>query len=291
MHDPFFLNIGDIVFSVQLNHPDYQQNFESMYAGFIDTGNPDVDLTIQVNWGNSVHQNGWRLVFDTQKTWSLWQQDDRWAIRMNSPVMDPANYQTIVLDSAFSMGEIYPVQQISGRYIHPFQSQFAQLLTVNLLARGRGLLLHSCALIDQDIGRLFVGVSGAGKSTMARLWSQLPGVQLLNDDRVILRQREGTFWIFGTPWHGDVRIVSSQARPIQQIFILKHADGNYVRRLSPAEASASLLVRAFPTYWYPEGMVFTLDFLAQLSQQLPCYELGFIPDPDVVEFVRCVKSD
>jgi len=50
-----------------------------------------------------------------------------------------------------------------------------------------------------------------------------------------------------------------------------------------------LLVRCFPPLWDAEGMRFTLDFCAHLVGEVPCYELGFVPDGSVVDFVRCVK--
>jgi len=75
--------------------------------------------------------------------------------------------------------------------------------------------------------------------------------------------------------------------PLERVFIIQHADENRAVPLIPLDATSRLLVRSFPTFWDQKGMTFTLEFLSQLSQAVPCYELGFVPDESVVDFVRC----
>ena len=71
---------------------------------------------------------------------------------------------------------------------------------INLLGDGRGLVVHGCGMFDgSDEAYLFVGQSGAGKTTMARLWHAEPGVLILSDDRVILRSEPDGVWMYGTP--------------------------------------------------------------------------------------------
>ena len=50
-----------------------------------------------------------------------------------------------------------------------------------------GLVFHSSGLDDNGKGIVFVGHSGAGKSTQVGLWSQEPGVIAMNDDRIAVR--------------------------------------------------------------------------------------------------------
>ena len=51
-------------------------------------------------------------------------------------------------------------------------------------------------------------------------------------------------------------------------------------------ASSMLLTRCFPPLWDAEGMRVTLDFCAQLVETIPCYELGFVPDKSVLDFIK-----
>ena len=60
-------------------------------------------------------------------------------------------------------------------------------------------------------------------------------------------------------------------------------------RLRPAEAAQSLLTRSFLPFWDASGMAFTLAFLDELVQTVPCYDFGFVPDRSAVDFARCLS--
>jgi hypothetical protein len=112
---------------------------------------------------------------------------------------------------------------------------------------------------------------------------------LLSDDRIVVRRREGRFWAYGTPWCGDVQVASPAAFPLERIFVIRHAPANGAARLRPAEAAQSLLARSFLPFWDAPGMAFTLAFLDELVQAVPCYDYGFVPDRSAVDFVRCMR--
>jgi hypothetical protein len=135
-------------------------------------------------------------------------------------------------------------------------------------------------------GILFVGHSGAGKSTMARLWRGGANVPILSDDRIIVRKKEGVFWMYGTPWHGEGEFASPSGCPVDAIYFLKHARENKVAKTGEIEAASKLLTCSFPPLWDERGMKFTLDFLSELSKGVPCRELGFLPDEGIVPFIR-----
>lgn len=168
----------------------------------------------------------------------------------------------------------------------PLRYPVAEVLMINLLSRGRGVLMHGSGIIDQGSGILFLGRSGDGKSTMAGLWASQPGVTVLSDDRIIIRRVDGEYWIYGTPWHGTLPVASHLKAPLSQIFVLRHQPSNQVSPLVPMAAAAQLLERSFPPLWDKTGLQFSLDFLAELALEVPPRELGFIPNPEIVNYVR-----
>jgi hypothetical protein len=97
--------------------------------------------------------------------------------------------------------------------------------------------------------------------------------------------------VYGTPWHGQGGFMLAEDAPIKKMFILKHAPSNQALRLSPPQAVADLLVRTFAPLWSAPAMDFTLQFLDELCQAVPCYELGFVPDQSAVEYIRCLSSN
>jgi hypothetical protein len=161
------------------------------------------------------------------------------------------------------------------------------VMTVFLLADRRGIMLHACGLQTRSgTGLVFSGDSGSGKSTTATLWHEHTDAVILGDERIAIRKQGGQFLAYGTPWTGDLGIAHPGPARLDKLFILKHALENSTRLLSPAEAVANLLPRAYLPFWDSTGMAFCLEFLEDLCTQLPCYEFGFTPDLHAVEHVR-----
>jgi len=278
-------------FIIALTSPQDQGIFavDERYNNFFSSNKADIFLN--VFFGQLPDLNSWNLIFDSGSVWKLYQRDDRWGIGMYSPASEPSLYQTAIFENDFYSGDIFlPNSNLNTNPI-PYSFPLPEVHMINLLSQGHGVLVHACAVKDGDRGLLFSGTSGAGKSTTAELWNSQDNAAILSDDRVIIRKHEGQFWIYGTPWHGTARCGSPEAVPLTRIYNLKQTPKNQLRPLKPIEAHTKMLVRSFPTYWNSAGMDFTLGFLDELVQEVPCYELGFVPDDSVVDFVRCQNYD
>ena len=153
-----------------------------------------------------------------------------------------------------------------------------------LIARRGGLLVHGCGVVDRGKGYLFAGHADHGKSTIAKLWGNK--AEVLGDEIVAVIAEDGGCRIYGTPWHGDYPHVSYGGLPLEKIFFLRHSEKNFVTAVTGATAGSYLLARSFSPLWDREATAFALGAADRLVNQVPCYELGFLPDDRVVEFVR-----
>jgi hypothetical protein len=273
----FRLYPGHHSFQVPGGEPDIKLRY---YYGPI----PDIALAISQE----------NLVFASGGLWGCYRHEDRLVFALAPVDYEAPPYRVVIMDADLREGDVFtrPLNEaLDGRStpypaeVAPFEYPLDELLMVNFLSRGRGVILHASGVGDAGQGLLFVGVSGAGKSTLAELWSKMP-VTLLSDDRIIVRRKEGRLRMYGTPWHGDALISSPDSTPVERIYFIQHAPKNYVEELTPADATARLLVRCFPPFYDKAGMEFTLDFLGQIAQEMPCYELGFVPDAGIIDFVR-----
>lgn len=284
------LRIGGIVLALTSagNGSDFE--LEEAYEPFITDGEAEVMLRVQRR--ARLHEGFGKRVFDSGGKWVLYQDQEKWAIHVGSPGAGPHPYQIAVLEPDFRQGDIYMKPQRPDAEPLPFPLRYplAEVLMINLLSLGRGVLLHACGVSDNGRGLVFAGSSEAGKSTMAELWKDQEGVTILSDDRLIVREDEGRFWAYGTPWHGDAGLCSAESVPLEGIFFIGHGDENSVVPLEAGKAASSLLVRSFPTFWNEEGMAFTVEFLGRMSEEVPCYDLGFLPDRRIVPFVRSVDD-
>ena len=249
---------------------------------------PCVEFTVRYGAIPSVEVS--KPTFSSEGSWTLYRTDKGWQVALRSPVLGDEPHQLGTFASDFRSGilDILPWTDSVG-HVHqtfPLAYPMGEILIINLLSQGLGVLVHGCGVaIGEDQGILFSGTSGAGKSTIASIWAKQPGVEVLSDDRVIIRCDGDGLWMYGTPFHGTAGYASPRAIPLKNIFFLEHAKRNVIRPVTPTEAIAQLLVRSFPPFWDREGMDFTLQALERLSQSIECYDLEFVPDTSVISIV------
>jgi len=273
------LMIGGVCFSLTSDTALRVPEEGAPYLPFSSRGRPDVVFRFYPDSDFFLPRAGREVLFYTRGHWRL--------SRLSGPrpkLVLEVDGRTAVAAPDFTCIHVHAARGQKG---FPFGFPLDELLMINLLGRGRGLLVHACGLKTAGgRGLLFLGNSGAGKSTTARLWKGEPGVLPLSDDRLVLRKERGRFWMYGTPWHGDARVYSPQRAALTKVFFLKHAKKNTLTRLTGAAAAANVLRRAFPTFWDKKGMAFSLRFCDELVQRVPCYEFGFLPDKSAVDFIK-----
>jgi hypothetical protein len=221
-------------------------------------------------------RNKSRRIFKAFDTWSMYKRKNQHVITTTSA--------EAVLDSQFKSGDVYLEPDVGAR--GPFLNYpLDELLMISLLPHYQGLMSHACGLAYKGRGILFAGTSGAGKSTTANLWKGQEHATILSDDRVIIRRVGSQFWIYGTPWHGHAQVWAAQRAPLDTIFFLKHAKTNSVKKLNPTQTISQLLIRSFTPMWDKCAMKRSLSLAAELAEKIPSYELGFLPDESMVNFV------
>jgi hypothetical protein len=248
------------------------------------------DAAIRVGWLDEAAPppEPTELLFASGGMWTLYRAAGGYRYDIATPVFGPEPYRIAWFDPAYQTGCIWyrRLPAVIAAMQSPLEYPVDELLVTNLLARGRGVELHACAVVDTDgRGFLFVGQSGDGKTTTARLWTPT-GATVLSDDRVIVRQCDGQWLMFGTPWHGEGEFAAPAAAPLNALFILCKGAEDAARPLTPGLAAARLFARAFPPFYDAAALDFTAGFLERLVTAVPCYELVFRPTPAVVDYVR-----
>ncbi len=156
-----------------------------------------------------------------------------------------------------------------------------QILIARLLAERKGCYLHSAGAIINGAGFLFVGHSETGKSTTTNLLidSAAKGtidLEILCDDRNIVRFIDDSWYVYGTWSHGDVPIVSGAHTQLRGIFFIEQSNENTLILLNDRnEIIRRLLacvIRPFVTAdWWSK----TLDVIEQIMVQVPFYIMRF----------------
>ena len=281
---PFSLSLGGISISLIPDRVSGEYISVDRAVDFQSDATPEIVLQVHSDGFLDLSQQ--QIAFQTAQGWQLFYLEGKSVLNVRSPSLDPLLIGVFQPD--FRSGDFYQTTLLEkpGFFKFPLSYPMGELYMMNLLGTGLGMLFHASGVIDQGKGYLFTGNGGAGKTTTSRLWQQLPGVKVVNDDKVIVRQTNGEYRMFGTPWPGEGGMALPDSAPLSQIFLLKQAKQNSLRSLSPIEAASGLFGRAFIPLW-DEGMIAnTLKFLDGLCQAVPCHELNFVPDASAVEMVR-----
>jgi hypothetical protein len=280
------LRIGGITICLQADTPDGIQ-LDSQSLEFEVEAN-DGDIKVTVEWAERLRP--WRRErdFDSGALWALFREPQEFIFDFTSHNVSEHPYKRIRVDRDFREAQLVLSREALGKYasVAPLEYPADELLVTNHLASGLGAEVHGCGLIDPESGgHLFLGHSGAGKSTTTKLWRSRHNVKVLSDDRIILRMQQGEVWMYGTPWHGEAAFASAARAKLKRIFILQHGSKNEIAAVSGAQSVGELFARCFPTFHSTAGLQNTAEFLQCVSEAVPCYEFRFVPNLTAVEFV------
>lgn len=145
----------------------------------------------------------------------------------------------------------------------------------NYIIEHSGFFLHCSCLKYHDEAIIFTAPSGTGKSTHAALWRKHFGdeITMINDDKPLVREKDGRFFIYGTPWNGKHGIGENTSAPVRAVVFLSQAPENTAAQVTPIEALSLLLQQTvLPSEKAMLSML--LDMLGRMVETVPMYRLG-----------------
>ena len=281
----------------------------------IDTGVSDIH--VRVEWVAGIDSCCVPPLFESGAVWRVYEAEDSLQFDFNVPFLGSQPYKRLIVDSRFRQATLQMNQQSFAAVPgvpEPLEYPLDELLIMHRLTQEPAIELHGVGIVGPSgANNLFVGHSGAGKSTTARLWTSLHDVDILSDDRIIVRElpvrehpvREHSaeedkirskesyesnrladpnqIYMYGTPWHGEAHFALPQRAPLQRIFVLEHGHGNILTRLTRSQVVAELFARAFVPFHRHEYVDHALSFLERVADSVPCYRYSFEPDERAVE--------
>jgi hypothetical protein len=282
---PLYLRIAGITMALRCGDPRIRIGVGDPLGRFL-VAAASADLEIEVEMLEGEQAARGELIFDSGAVWKLYEEAGGFRIDCHSVNLGTTPYKTAIFDAALTHGRIAIRADLFEGEVNPLDYPLDEVLLAKLLARGRGVELHACGLIDREgQGHLFVGQSGAGKSTTSQLWGE-DAALIVSDDRVVVREQGGRMHIHGTPWHGEAALSSPQSAPLVGIYLLTQASANELIELDRAAAVARLFACSFPPFYDPDALAFTLSFLERIVEAVPVRELRFRRDRGAVDLVQ-----
>jgi hypothetical protein len=308
--------IGEVSIQIASESPEDVTLVPALGAFRANSQSPHVRM--QVHWVDKLCHSECSRLFDSGSVWRLYACVEGFCFDFVASALDARPYKRLTIDREFRNARLEMSTDFfasSGYEAAPLEYPLDELLIMHRLTQEKAIELHGTGIVRADgIGNLFVGHSGAGKSTTTRLWTALEEVEVLSDDRIIVRRDEKAekqvpqirfanrrndsinsapsslvdnskykLRMYGTPWHGEAMYASPNSAPLARIFVLEHGRGNVITQLSPSQAVAELFARAFVPFHRHEYVESALTFLEEVVDLIPVYRYAFEPDERAVE--------
>jgi hypothetical protein len=127
---------------------------------------------------------------------------------------------------------------------HGVIENFLRVVVAYAALRRGGALVHSAAVVDGDDAWLFVGHSGAGKSTVSRLALESGRAVLSDVLNPILPSDENGIDVVGSPFLGDLGARTPARHRLTAIYRLEQGPEDAIRPMGAAETLAALMACA-----------------------------------------------
>jgi hypothetical protein len=276
----------------------------SLWPFRVGTPASDININIRVDWVESFGPAFGYRRFDSSSTWRLCEHEAGFLFDFYAPTLGVLPYKRLLVDKGFCWATLQMNKESLASIpcvTSPLEYPLDELLIMHRLTQEKAIELHGVGIVGPDgASNLFVGHSGAGKSTTARLWTSLPKVEILSDDRIIVRESPACelqpgddprqIFMYGTPWHGEGCFALPQRAPLQRIFVLEHGQGNTLTRLTRSQVVGELFARAFVPFHRHEYVDSALSFLERVADSVPCYRYSFEPDERAVERILTFRD-
>lgn len=290
------LRIGG--FTIALNEPENRPITHwpvPMYEEYLakDIQSPNLHFSISVVHALPAIAAG-ELVFDAQHGhWRLYRAGAEYFFESLDPMTLLPRCRAM-LAGDFTAGQVWLCghSMTDGMRWNPLDL-LNPLVTVCLLTRltrSGGLLLHAAGVLSDGGVWVFTGDSGAGKSTLSG-WCRTHGMQVFNDERIIITQTDDGIVVWGTPWVGTEGVSLNRGGPLVRLHSIRHAtQGHTMRPLSSSEASQLILRQCTIPHWDPQGLQGMLGFLHRLITETDCVDLAFEKNPNVLDYLRTAST-
>jgi len=157
-------------------------------------------------------------VFTAGESWSLHRDADGGEdIVFRGGLSSGTEVWHLKLDSSFRHGWLVEAPVMPKPVVRADGYPLLEYIVARMLGRHEGLLIHASTAILGGFAYVFVGHSGAGKSTIAAI-AEAAGARIPTDDRTIITVTDGEIMAWGTPWHGSLIRKSPEGAPVRRIF-------------------------------------------------------------------------
>ena len=154
------------------------------------------------------------------------------------------------------------------------------------------VLLHSSVVEVDGECYLFAAKSGTGKSTHTRMWREVfnDRAVMINDDKPLIKEEDGKFYAYGTPWDGKHGLSVNRRSPIKAICYIEQGEKNEIKKADVTDITHKLIAQVYRPR-NKEGVIKTLDFADSMLKSIPMYEMKCTISHEAAEMAYDMMKD
>jgi hypothetical protein len=256
------IEIGGLPIRLNCKDPSFVRLIQTRYAGYVSASSEasfEFDIELAPPGTESTDQ-------DVQVSWN----SGRW-------LLDRGDFHA-EWNPSTARGRI-------AQTINPYSlDSVLRIVHTLLLARKGGFLVHASSAVRNGRAFLFSGVSGAGKTTMARLAP--PDAALLTDEISYVIPKDGRYIAVGTPFFGELARAGENLRaPIEALYLLAKGPENKIEPVTVADAVRGLLGNILFFARDTEFVKLVFDAAIDFVNRVPVQRLTFLPDASIWELI------
>ncbi|MFC1524853.1 hypothetical protein ACFL5I_00525 [Planctomycetota bacterium] len=283
-------SLAGLIVGFRIKHKELESKISPDLMRLQSDRNPDIQIEVSYRARNKIPIEDipgpypHRLPF-------LWRPRKIQCYSLSSSRQTGRCYGVIKLDKSCKRGDFLIDRDCSFPKQRPPLDVPVLFVLLGQIFPGQIISLHATGGLDKTTGKgmLFAGLSGAGKTTMANLWEK-EGARVLGEEQIIIRKIGRKLW--GYPYPGINGQVTNSCPKItlDAIFLLRHAPRNILKGLVREEIIHRLFNLArFASTAYPpcpKDLLNSYSFIDDTIEAVPVYELGFVPNRKIIDFVR-----
>jgi len=255
--------------------------------------NTEYDIVIKVRYGTSILPNKAERVFHAPfveeingipvrhkaNFWSVWRHKADLFIKSVFPLC-PDDRQAVLL-FALDRRDWDLHIDCKVKEVDPLEYPLDGLILYYLTVIKGDILIHASGINYNGIGYLFSGVSGKGKTTMARLW-EANGAKVIHDDRLVIRKTINGHTMHNTPVYNNDEPHSSE---LHRLFIIEHGSSNRIVNVRGAVAVSLVMANCIQHNWDSGIISKLLGSVSELCESVPVMKLSFVPEKSIADFI------
>ncbi len=214
-----------------------------------------------------------------EKFWSVHKSQNDLFIKTSFPLSDQKKKGVLKFSPDSKEWELWI--EGAGKETDPMEYPLDGLILYYMTAIHGHIMMHASGINNSGKGYIFSGISGKGKTTLAKLWD-MSGSRVIHDDRLIIRKKGNEYHMFNTPVYKNDTPRESR---IDRLFLIEHGGKNQIIPVHGAECISFVMANCIQHNWSREIIEKLLGSVSALCTEIPVSKLLFKPDNSIIDHI------